>query len=172
MYNGAKRSQRGTGAAGGGHEIRAVLRVKARAAVLEFFFIECPRIDYCNRYLCCSSRSIFKDDSELSLIDADAKLGGRRRRRACYYRKTKAGIISRVSTGLKIACRPFVGRSVSDARVRHVAWRFTETPYKSAIRSKKGSAISREALRWLKDLLLFCYNEPEVVTADTSGSCC
>ena len=35
MYNGQKRSQRGAGAAGGGDEIGAALRVKARAAVLE-----------------------------------------------------------------------------------------------------------------------------------------
>ena len=40
MYNGEKRSQRGTGAAGGGDEIGAALRVKAPAAVLDFFFIE------------------------------------------------------------------------------------------------------------------------------------
>src|SRR5437867_10304770 len=40
MYNGQKRSQRGTGAAGGGDEIGAALWVKARAAVRECFFID------------------------------------------------------------------------------------------------------------------------------------
>ena len=40
MYNGQKRSQRGTGAAGGGDEIAPALGVKVRAAVREFFFIK------------------------------------------------------------------------------------------------------------------------------------
>ena len=85
-----------------------------------------------------------------------------RRRHARHHRKTKVVDVSRVSTGFKIAFRPVVGRSVSDACLRHVDWRFTEwsrretsdidgrpararerertsqMPYKSAIQKQRG----------------------------------
>src|SRR5204863_9987947 len=58
MNNGARRSQRGVGAPWRGDATRVALRGKVIAAVRECFFIERLRMDCCNRYLCCSRRSI------------------------------------------------------------------------------------------------------------------